>query len=67
MCETAIFDGSYGKIMTRYFLLLTICYRVPISAVMINEQLLGEKGTCAKLQNDITNTEGLVRVLYRLF
>lgn len=34
----------------------------PILAVLKNEQLLKEKGTCAKSQNDISKTERLVRV-----
>ena len=31
-----------------------ICYSSPISAVSTNEQLLGEKKTCAKFQSDIS-------------
>ena len=39
-----------------------ICYSGPISAVTTNEQLLMEKSMYSKFQNDISKTEGLVRV-----
>ena len=40
----------------------SFCFRVPITAVPTNEQLLREKKTCAKFQIDISKTEVLARV-----
>ena len=37
-----------------------ICYRGPIAELLKNEQLLAEKRTFAKLQIDISKTEGIV-------
>ena len=39
------------------------CYSCPISAVLANEQLLGEKRTFEKFQINISKNEGLVRIL----
>ena len=39
-----------------------ICYSGPISAVSTDEQIFGEKRTCAKFQIGISKTERLVRV-----
>ena len=39
-----------------------ICYSDPISTVLKNQQLLQKKNMCAKFQNDISKTEGLVGV-----
>ena len=38
-----------------------ISYSYPISAIPTNEQLLGEKRTCAKFYNDISKTETIRR------
>ena len=39
-----------------------ICYNGPISAVLTNEQLLGEKMACVKFHINILKTEGLVGI-----
>lgn len=38
-------------------------YSGTISALSTNNQFLGVKKVCAKFQNDISQTEGLCRVL----
>ena len=51
-----------GFELDRLVFMAVICYSAPISAVPINDQLLGEKKTCVKLQTDISKTEGLAYI-----
>ena len=51
-----------GLVFERSVRMAAISYNSPISAVPTNEQLLGEKKTCAKFQIGTSKTERVVRV-----